>query len=71
MSRTRVTLYAIGSLLTVVALVFLPIGRMDWIPDGIFIAVPVAAFGCSALLVALVNPVVYRAHSRFHPGTKR
>ena len=56
MSRTKAILYAIGSPLTLVALVFLPVGRMDWIPGWIFIAVLVAAFGFSALLVARVNP---------------
>ncbi len=71
MSRTKAILYTIGSPLTLVALVFLPVGRMDWIPGWIFIAVLVAAFGFSALLVARVNPVIYRARSRFQPGTKR
>ena len=70
MSRTKAILYTIGSPLTLVALVFLPVGRMDWIPGWIFIAVLVAAFGFSALLVARVNPVIYRARSRFQPGTK-
>jgi protein-S-isoprenylcysteine O-methyltransferase Ste14 len=71
MSRTKAILYAIGSPLTLVALVFLPVGRMDWLPGWIFIAVFVVGLGCSALLMAWVNPVIYRARSRFQPGTKR
>ena len=71
MSRTKAILSAIGSPLALVALVFLPVGRMDWIPGWIFIAVLVAAFGLSALVLARVNPVIYRARSRFQPGTKR
>ena len=70
MSRTKAILYAVGSPLTLVALVFLPAGRIDWTPGWIFIAVLVAAFGLSALLLARVNPMIYRARSRFQPGTK-
>jgi protein-S-isoprenylcysteine O-methyltransferase Ste14 len=71
MSRTRAILYAIGSPLTLVALVFLPVGRIDWIPGWIFIAVLVALFSLSALLLARMNPIIYRARSRFQPGTKK
>jgi len=71
MSRTKAILYAIGSPLTLVALVFLPVGRIDWTPGWIFIAVFVVVFGLSALLLARVNPMLYRARSRFQPGTKK
>ena len=71
MSRTTATLYAIGMPLALVALVFLPAGRIDWTPGWIFIAVLVGAFGLSALLLARVNPIIYRARSRFQPGTKK
>ena len=70
MSRTKAILCAVGSPLTLVALVFLPAGRIDWTPGWIFIAVLVAAFGLSALLLARVNPMIYRARGRFQPGTK-
>src|SRR5215475_7304793 len=70
MSRTSAILYAIGSPLVLVALVFLPAGKIDWAPGWIFIAILVAAFGLSALLLARVNPMIYRARSRFQPGTK-
>jgi protein-S-isoprenylcysteine O-methyltransferase Ste14 len=70
MSRAKVILYAIGLPPTLVALVFLPAGKIDWIPGWIFIAVLVAVFSLSALLLARVNPMIYRARSRFQPGTK-
>jgi protein-S-isoprenylcysteine O-methyltransferase Ste14 len=70
MSRTTAIVSAIGSPLAVVALVFLPAGRIDWTPGWIFIAVTTASFSFAALLLARVNPVIYRARSRFQPGTK-
>jgi protein-S-isoprenylcysteine O-methyltransferase Ste14 len=70
MSRTSAILYAIGVPLALLALVFVPAGRIDWVPGWIFIAVLVAAFGLSALLLARFNPVIYRARSRFQPGTE-
>jgi protein-S-isoprenylcysteine O-methyltransferase Ste14 len=71
MSRTAAILYAAGTPLTFVALVFLPVGRIDWTPGWVFLAVLGAAFGLSALLLAHVNPVIYRARSRFQPGTEK
>lgn len=70
MSRTTAILYAIGSPLFLVALVFVPAGRIDWIPGWIFIAVLVGALGFSALLMTRLNPIIFRARSRFQPGTK-
>lgn len=70
MSRSTAILYAIGSPLFLVALVFLPAGRIDWIPGWIFIAVLVGAFGFAALLMTRLNPIIFRARSRFQPGTK-
>jgi protein-S-isoprenylcysteine O-methyltransferase Ste14 len=70
MSRTAAIVYAIGLPLALLALVFLPVGRIDWLPGWVFIAVLVAAFSLSALLLARFNPVIYRARSRFQPGTE-
>jgi len=67
MSRAKAIFYAIGSPLTLIALVFLPAGRIDWTPGWIFIA----ALVVSALLLARANPMIYRARSRFQPGTKK
>lgn len=71
MSRTSAILYAIGLPLALLALVFLPAGRINWAPGWIFIAVLTVAFALSALLLARFNPVIYRARSRFQPGTER
>jgi protein-S-isoprenylcysteine O-methyltransferase Ste14 len=70
MSSTSVILYAIGLPLALLALVFLPAGRIDWSAGWAFIAVLVSAFGLSALLLARFNPVIYCARSRFQPGTE-
>jgi protein-S-isoprenylcysteine O-methyltransferase Ste14 len=71
MSRMSAILYAIGLPLALLALVFLPTGRIDWGPGWTFVAVVVAAFGLSALALARLNPVIYRARSRFQPGTEK
>jgi protein-S-isoprenylcysteine O-methyltransferase Ste14 len=71
MSRAAVVANAIGLPLGLIALVFLPVGRLDWKPGWIVIAFLVAAFGGSFLILARVNPTIFRARSRFQPGTKR
>jgi len=71
MSRAAAIAYTIGTLLSLIALVFVPVGRLEWKPGWIFVAFLVAAFGASALILARVNPSIYRARSRFQPGTKR
>jgi protein-S-isoprenylcysteine O-methyltransferase Ste14 len=71
MSRTAAILYAIISPLGLIALIFLPAGRIDWRPGWIFVVVVAVSFGLSALVLARVNPVIFRARSRFQPGTKK
>lgn len=71
MSRIMAVLYAIGLPVILGVLVFAPAGRLDWAPGWIFLGVMGAAFGASALYLARVNPAIYRARSRFQPGTKR
>jgi protein-S-isoprenylcysteine O-methyltransferase Ste14 len=71
MSRMTAIAYAVGLPLGLLALVFLPVGRLDWSPGWYFIAFVGVAFGASALILARVNPAIYRARSRFQPGTKR
>lgn len=70
MSRGAVVAYAIGVPLSLLLLLFLPAGALDWRPGWLFVAVLVLGFGLSALILARVNPVIYRARSRFQPGTK-
>ncbi len=71
MSRTKAIAYAVGRPLGLLALVFLPVGRLDWLPGWYFIGFVGIAYGASALILARVNPAIYRARSRFQPGTKR
>lgn len=70
MSRGQAIAYAISLPLGLLALIFLPAGSIAWRPGWVFVAVLVAAFGVSALVIAKVNPIIYRARSRFQPGTK-
>jgi protein-S-isoprenylcysteine O-methyltransferase Ste14 len=70
MSRTAVVAYSICMPIGLLLLVFGPVGRIDWLPGWIFIGILVTAFGLSALVIAWTNPVIYRARSRFQPGTK-
>lgn len=70
MSRTLAVVYAIGLPLACVALVFVPVGRLDWAPGWWFLGILVGAFLVSAAVLARVNPVIYRARSRFQPGTQ-
>lgn len=70
MSRTKAIAYAFGLPLALLALIFWPAGSIRWVPGWIFVAVQVLAFGIAALILARVNPIIYRARSRFQPGTK-
>jgi protein-S-isoprenylcysteine O-methyltransferase Ste14 len=71
MSRTAAISYIIGLPLALVALVFLPVGRLDWRPGWFFIGFVFVVYGASALILARVNPAIYRARSRVQPGTER
>ena len=62
--------YAIGLPLALLVLIFLPAGSIGWRPGWVFLAVLLLGFGVSALVLARVNPMIYRARSRFQPGTK-
>ena len=71
MSRSAAIAYAIGLPLALLASVFLPVGRLDWLPGWFFIGFLVVIFGASTLILARVNPAIYRARSHFQPGTER
>ena len=70
MSRSTAIAYTIGLPLSLLGLIFLPAGTIGWRPGWIFLAVLILGFGASALVLARVNPMIYRARSRFQPGTK-
>ncbi len=71
MSRTAAIAYAVGLPLALLVLVFLPTGRIDWWPGWFFVGFLVVVYAISAVVLARVNPVIFRARSRFQPGTKR
>lgn len=70
-SHAAATAYAIGLPLILLALVFLPVGRLDWSPGWIFIAFLVIVYGVSIAVLKRVNPAIFRARNRFQAGTKR
>ncbi|MEK1890656.1 MAG: isoprenylcysteine carboxylmethyltransferase family protein [Phyllobacterium sp.] len=70
MSRSTAIAYAIGLPVSLLGLIFLPAGTIAWRPGWIFLTVLILAFGASALVLARVNSVIYRARSRFQAGTK-
>jgi protein-S-isoprenylcysteine O-methyltransferase Ste14 len=70
MSRSVAVAYAIVLPLGLLTLVFAPAGRLDWRSGWVFIATLVVGFGASALVIRRLNPVIYRARSRFQPGTQ-
>jgi protein-S-isoprenylcysteine O-methyltransferase Ste14 len=71
MTRSAAIVYAIGLPLALVVLVFLPVGHLNWTPGWLFIAFLIVTNGASALILRRVNPIIFRARSRFQPGTKR
>ncbi|MDK4715709.1 isoprenylcysteine carboxylmethyltransferase family protein [Rhizobium sp. CNPSo 4039] len=71
MSRRKAISYAIGLPLALLALVFLPVGRLDWRPGWVFIVFLVVVYGIAILIMQRVNPAIFRARSRFQAGTKR
>ncbi len=70
MPRRTALAYAVGLPLALLALIFLPAGSLTWAPGWLFLGVLVIGFALSALVLARVNPVIFRARSRFQPGTK-
>jgi protein-S-isoprenylcysteine O-methyltransferase Ste14 len=70
MPRSTAIAYAIGLPLSLLGLIFWPAGTIAWRPGWVFLAVLILGFGASALVLAWVNPIIYRARSRFQAGTK-
>lgn len=62
--------YAVSLPFSLLLLLFWPAGTLNWPAGWLFVGVLVAAFTASALVIAKLNPVIYRARSRFQPGTK-
>jgi protein-S-isoprenylcysteine O-methyltransferase Ste14 len=70
MSKGAAIAYAVGLPLSLLGLIFLPAGSIGWKPGWIFLGFFVLAIAISALILARVNPMIYRARSRIQPGTK-
>lgn len=71
MSRTAALSYAIGLPLVLLALIFIPVGRLNWEAGWFFVGFLIIVYGISAIALWRVNPVIYRARSRLQPGTER
>ena len=71
MSRRDSIAYAICLPVSLIVLLFAPAGSITWRAGWIFLFVLGLAFGAAALVISRVNPVIFRARSRFQPGTKR
>ncbi|GAC1044833.1 methyltransferase [Rhizobium sp. No.120] len=70
MSRKKAISYAIGLPLALLVMIFLPAGHLDWWPGWAFIIFLVVVYGIALLIMRRVNPVIFRARSRFQAGTK-
>ncbi len=70
MPPAKIAAYIVGLPLALFALLFLPAGDLRWRPGWLLIGFLVLAFGLSVLSLLRVNPLIFRARSRFQPGTK-
>ncbi len=70
MPPAKIAAYIVGLPLALFALLFLPAGDLRWRPGWLLIGFLVLAFGLSVLILLRVNPLIFRARSRFQPGTK-
>ncbi len=70
MPPAKIAAYIVGLPLALFALLFLPAGGLRWRPGWLLIGFLVLAFGLSVLILLRVNPLIFRARSRFQPGTK-
>ncbi len=68
---TTIIIRSAASLLIVVVLLFVPAGRIDWLRGWLFLGILAAFVTASALYLRRVNPEIFIARRRIHPGTKR
>jgi hypothetical protein len=62
---------SVATLLILVLLLFVPAGRIRWGRGWFFLLVVVTFLGAAALYLWRINPEIFAARSRIHPGTKR
>jgi hypothetical protein len=70
MSRSQAVAYAIGLPIMLLVLIFLPAGSLRWRPGWVFVIVLALAFGTSAVVIARVNPIIYRRAAASSQGRK-
>lgn len=71
MTRGKAIAYAVSLPISLLLLIFLPAGDIGWVFGWIFVGALVVAFAAAGLALAKINPVIFRARSRFQPGTER
>jgi protein-S-isoprenylcysteine O-methyltransferase Ste14 len=71
MSRRQVVAYCVGGPIALAGLLFLAAGSVTWLNGWIYLLVFLAATLVCVLILRRVNPMIFRARSRFQPGTKR
>jgi protein-S-isoprenylcysteine O-methyltransferase Ste14 len=62
---------SVATLLILVVFLFVPAGSIRWARGWLFLLVVVILLGAAALYLWRINPEIFAARSRIHPGTKR
>jgi protein-S-isoprenylcysteine O-methyltransferase Ste14 len=62
---------SVAALLVVALLLFMPAGTITWTRGWLFLGVLATLVGTAALYLGRINPEIFAARSRIHPGTKR
>jgi protein-S-isoprenylcysteine O-methyltransferase Ste14 len=62
---------SVATLLILVLFLFVPAGRISWARGWLFLLVVVTLLGVAALYLWRINPEIFAARSRIHPGTRR
>jgi protein-S-isoprenylcysteine O-methyltransferase Ste14 len=70
MSRGRAVAFIVGTPSVLAGLLFVTAGTVDWINGWIFLGVFIAATLVCLVVLRRVNPLIFRARSRFQPGTQ-
>jgi len=70
MSRRKAVACVVGGPLLLGALLFLPAGSLAWTAGWVFLLMSLLAVAVSTAVLWRVNPMIFRARSRFQRGTK-
>jgi protein-S-isoprenylcysteine O-methyltransferase Ste14 len=62
---------SVVALLVLIVLLFVSAGRISWARGWLFLFVLVTVLGVSARYLWRINPEIFAARSRIHPGSKR